>query len=249
MQNLVIETVKVDDLVPYANNAKLHPKEQVEQIAKSIQDFGNNDPIAVWHNKEGQLEVVEGHGRLMALKMLGEEECQVIVLDHMTDEQRRAYVHIHNKLTMNSEFDFDILNSELQELMEFEEFDFGDFGFSVVEIDDDLNEVFDQSYEDTPNIGKVVYEPKSTSHEVEELYRLEREDLLGMIRDIENEELKNMFIVRYQWFAEFNFAKVADYYAYQATPKEQRVFEALGLVLLDRDQMIQNGFAEVSGVI
>ena len=68
-----------------------------------------------------------------------------------------------------------------------------------------------------------------------------------LIAGIENDELRKMFEIRKQWFAEFNFAKVADYYAFQATPQEQRVFEALGMVLLDRDQLIENGFAKIVG--
>ena len=58
-----IEYVGIDTIKPYENNAKLHPAEQIEQIKKSIQDYGMNDPIAVWHD-----EIVEGHGRLMACK-------------------------------------------------------------------------------------------------------------------------------------------------------------------------------------
>ena len=54
-----------------------------------------------------------------------------------------------------------------------------------------------------------------------------------------------MLRLRAAWFTEFDFSKVADYYAYQATPEEQRVFEALGLVLLDKDQLIENGFANI----
>ena len=134
--DLTIETARVDDLVPYAGNAKVHPHEQIDQIAESIERFGNNDPIGVWHNEDGDLEIVEGHGRLMALKKLGFEECQVIVLDHLTDEQRRAYSLVHNKLTMNSGFDVEILKAELEKIanvnMEFAGFkvesDFEGFG-------------------------------------------------------------------------------------------------------------------------
>lgn len=62
--------IKMADIVPYENNVKLHPKEQIEQIKKSIVDFGNNDPIAVDENNV----IIEGHGRYEALKELGYEE-------------------------------------------------------------------------------------------------------------------------------------------------------------------------------
>ena len=119
-KNLAIEYVPIDSVVLYEKNAKLHPEEQIEQIAKSIQEFGFNDPIGIWNN-----EIVEGHGRFLAAKQLGIEEIPVIRLDDLTDEQRRAYMLAHNKLTMNSGFDINLLNEELASLS----FDMSDFGF------------------------------------------------------------------------------------------------------------------------
>lgn len=125
---LVVEEVATDSLVPYANNAKLHPHEQVDQIAKSIEEFGFSDPIAVWTNQDGELEIVEGHGRLLAAKLLGLESVPVVRLDHLTDEQRRAYTHVHNQLTLNSGFDFAVLDAELESL----NYEFEEFGFLLV---------------------------------------------------------------------------------------------------------------------
>ena len=119
-KKLVIEYVPIDSVVLYEKNAKLHPEEQIEQIAKSIQEFGFNDPIGIWNN-----QIVEGHGRFLAAKQLGIEEIPVIRLDDLTDEQRRAYMLAHNKLTMNSGFDINLLNEELANLS----FDMSDFGF------------------------------------------------------------------------------------------------------------------------
>ena len=67
MKNLIIDYVPIVDLKPYEGNAKLHPKEQIEQIKKSIKEFGFNDPVAVWRESE----IIEGHGRLIAAKELG----------------------------------------------------------------------------------------------------------------------------------------------------------------------------------
>lgn len=130
MPELKITELPVSELVEYANNAKLHPHEQVDQIASSIQEFGNNDPIAVWHNEDGEPEIVEGHGRVMALRKLGIQTAPVIYLDHLTDEQRRAYSLVHNKLTMNSDFDLGILAEEIAEL---DSFDMSEFGFALDE--------------------------------------------------------------------------------------------------------------------
>ena len=124
---LSIEYVNIDSIKPYENNAKIHSNEQIEQIKKSIQEFGNNDPIAVWNN-----EIVEGHGRYLALKQLNVKDIPIIRLDNLTDEQRKAYTIIHNKLTMNSDFDFDILNNELENIIDINMEDFGfDFDFDI----------------------------------------------------------------------------------------------------------------------
>lgn len=134
MPELEITTAKVSDLLPYVGNAKLHPHEQVEEIAQSIMEFGFNDPIAVWHNADGDMEIVEGHGRLLALKKLKRDECPIICLDHLSDAQRRAYTHVHNQLAIIEGFDLDILAQEIARIgIDLDDYGF-DFGFdSAVE--------------------------------------------------------------------------------------------------------------------
>lgn len=119
---LKIEYVPIEDIKPYSNNAKLHPAEQIEQIKSSIQQFGFNDPVAVWHD-----EIVEWHGRLIAATELGIDNIPIIRLDSLTDEQRRAYALVHNKLTMNSGFNFDLLQIELENIS----FDMSEFDFEI----------------------------------------------------------------------------------------------------------------------
>ena len=125
---LSVEYVDIDSIKPSERNAKLHPEQQIEQIKKSITDYGMRDPIGVWHG-----EIVEGHGRLMACKELGYKEIPIIRLDDLTDEQRREYMLVHNKTTMNSDFDFDILNAELEDLPDFD----AEFYEFELEIDDE----------------------------------------------------------------------------------------------------------------
>ena len=120
---LKIEYVDINSIKPYSKNAKLHPEEQIEQIKKSIEQFGMDDPIGIWKD-----EIVEGHGRLIACKKLGFTEVPIIRLDHLTDEERKAYTLAHNKLTMNSDFDLDILQEELNN---FDTIDMKDFGFDL----------------------------------------------------------------------------------------------------------------------
>lgn len=126
---LEIEYVPTSELKPYSGNAKKHPESQIEQIKESIEQFGFNDPIAVW--KDG--EIIEGHGRLMAAQELGIDTVPVIHLDELTDAQRKAYTLVHNKLTMNSGFDPDMLATELESIPEI---DMEQFGFEMPEIDD-----------------------------------------------------------------------------------------------------------------
>lgn len=130
-----IELLSIEKLKPYEKNAKKHPKEQIEQIKNSILKFGNNDPIAVWGDNN---IIVEGHGRYMALKQLGYKEVECIRLDHLTEEERKAYTLAHNKLTMNSDFDMDVLIAELEELQE-TDFDLSLTGFEMDELDSLLN--------------------------------------------------------------------------------------------------------------
>lgn len=120
---LQVEYVDISTIKPYKGNAKTHPKEQIEQIKKSMQEFGNIDPIGIWHN-----EIVEGHGRYLALKELGQTQVPIIRLDDLTDEQRRAYALVHNQLTMNSGFDLDALKVELDNIGEV---DLSDMGFDL----------------------------------------------------------------------------------------------------------------------
>ena len=120
MPQLEVVEIPIGQLVEYQGNAKLHPHIQVDQIANSIQEFGFNSPILAWHNDQGEPEIVAGHGRLMAARKMGMEKLPVVFLDHMTEEQRRAYILVDNKLTMNSDFDFEILADELGALNSFD---------------------------------------------------------------------------------------------------------------------------------
>lgn len=131
MERLKIEYIPIKELTAYVGNAKEHTREQIDQIKESIEQFGMNDPLAVWGKNN---TIVEGHGRMMAAQELGMEEVPVIRLDRLSDAERRAYTLVHNKLTMNTDFDVEMLNDELAELLNDDDFnvDMADFGFEDV---------------------------------------------------------------------------------------------------------------------
>ena len=131
-----IEVLHLNVLKPYENNAKIHTPTQVAQIAASIQEFGFNDPIAI---DEGNM-VLEGHGRLLALHSLGWTEAPCIRLVGLTEEQKRAYILVHNQLTMNSGWDFNVLDAELAQIDEIDmtAFDFDSIDVSVEDFGEDF---------------------------------------------------------------------------------------------------------------
>ena len=124
-----IEKVKLADIREYGMNAKLHPQSQIEQIKQSISDFGFNDPIAIDENNV----IIEGHGRFKAIQQLGWTEVECIRLPHMDEQQKKAYILAHNKLTMNTDFDPDMLAMEIESILDF---DMEDYGFDIPEVEE-----------------------------------------------------------------------------------------------------------------
>lgn len=143
---LKIDYLNKEELRPYANNAKIHTGEQIEQIKESIREFGFNDPIAIWHDNE----VIEGHGRLLAIMEMDEiKEVPVIRLDDLTDEQRRAYMLVHNQLTMNTGFDIDVLSLELDDIVDI---DMEQFGFDLNTDDEEKIERTEVAYKESISV-------------------------------------------------------------------------------------------------
>lgn len=230
--------IKIDDLKPYEKNAKIHTKEQIEQIKASINQFGMNDPIAVWGEEN---LIVEGHGRLEALKELGFKEVECIRLDHLTDEERKAYTLAHNKLTMNTDFDLSILDIELDSI---QLIDMEQFGFinEVLEInDEELDEVYTTKikipqYEITgeePHINDLVDDFK-VNELLEEINK-------SSITEEQREFLKKAATRLYT----FNYSNIAEYYAHQ-DKEMQELMEKLALVIIDIKSAIANGYVELS---
>jgi DNA modification methylase len=124
-----IELWLLDRLIPYARNPRTHSDAQIAQIAASIKAFGFNNPILV----DSKAGIIAGHGRLLAARKLGLEEVPVIVLDHLTDAQKRAYIIADNQLALNAGWDEELLRLELAALQG-EDFDVNLIGFDDEEL-------------------------------------------------------------------------------------------------------------------
>ena len=122
-----IEMWPLDRLRPYERNARTHSPEQVAQIAASIQEFGFTNPILV----DGSDGILAGHGRLAAAKDMGLAEVPVIVLDHLSAAQRKAYILADNQLALNAGWDMELLQQEVVGL------NLADFDLSLLGFDDD----------------------------------------------------------------------------------------------------------------
>jgi len=130
-----IEHVSVRSLRPYPRNARRHSKAQIKQIAASIERFGFTNPVLIAEDGE----IVAGHGRVAAAKLLGIETVPALRLSHLTVAERRAYVLADNKLALNAGWDREMLAIELQGLVDLD-FEVELSGFSLAEVDIVLDE-------------------------------------------------------------------------------------------------------------
>ena len=143
----------INELKPYKNNAKKHPQKQIDKIKKSIEEFGFNDPIGIDENNT----IIEGHGRYEALKQLGVKQVPCIELNNMNEEQKKAYILVHNKLNMDTGFDNSILNDEL---LSIDTIDMSEFDLDI-KLDDLFKENERHRTNDAYNLGIIDNENAS----------------------------------------------------------------------------------------
>lgn len=125
----------LEKLKPYERNSREHSPEQIKRIAESMKTFGFTNPILV----DGDNGIIAGHGRLSAAKELGLDKVPVIQLEHLTDEQRRAYIIADNRLAELSTWNNEILKSELSDLQELG-FNLDVIGFNETKLSELLSE-------------------------------------------------------------------------------------------------------------
>ena len=112
LNSIKIDYVKIGELREYSSNPKIHEEKQIQQIAKSIERFGFNNPILV----DERSEVIAGHGRLLAARLLKLDAVPVVRLIHLSEAEKRAYRIADNKLSENGRWDTDLLKLEFSEI-------------------------------------------------------------------------------------------------------------------------------------
>lgn len=230
---LKIEYLSVGSLKPYEKNAKKHPAEQVEHIANSIREFGFRQPLVLDKNNV----LVIGHGRLLAAKKLGLDTVPCVRADDLTDEQIKALRLADNK-TNESEWDFDLLGGELDDILGL---DMSMFGFDA-ETEDNENEGEYTKKTDIPQ-----YDVQGDDVSLEQL--VDREKALALIEEIEgsnvSEEEKTFLKLAARRHYVFNYKKIAEYYA-SASEEMQELMERSALVIIDYNNAIANGYIKLS---
>lgn len=125
------QLVDINKLVPYANNARTHNKEQILKLRSSLREFGFVNPVII----DKDYNVLAGHGRIMAAKEEGITEVPCVFVDHMSEAQKKAYILADNRMALDAGWDDELLAVEMQELQELG-FDLGLTGFDESEIAD-----------------------------------------------------------------------------------------------------------------
>jgi len=133
------EKVAIDSLIPYVKNARRHPAAQIMKIRSSLREFGFVNPVLV----DEKLNVIAGHGRIIAAKEEGFEEVPCVYIEGLSDAQRKAYIIADNKIALDTEWDEEMLKTDIKSLLE-EDIDSEAFGFT----EDELNELFKVMDED-----------------------------------------------------------------------------------------------------
>jgi len=246
-----IELWPLDRLKPYSRNARTHSPEQVAQIAASIVEFGFTNPILV-DSHDG---IIAGHGRLTAAQDLGLKTVPVVVLDHLSERQRKAYVIADNQLALNAGWDTDLLQAEVMALS------LADFNLDLLGFDDDIiadlidPEGIDRnnengSIDENPYSSKTdipPYEITGPKPELASIY--DDAKTIKLIKEIDESSLtedeKHLLRAAAYRHVVFNFQSIAEYYAH-SNAQVQKLMEDSAMVIVDIGKAIQEGWAKLS---
>ena len=248
----------IKDLTPDAHNANRHSQRGMGMMQTSLEECGFGDSMTV--DKHGN--VISGNGRLETLADMQMEDAIVVQSDgtrpvihqrtdlDLTKDTRAKRLAVLQNRVGQTNLEWDV--SELAQMAEdgvelddlFSEDEMTALLAGLEQSATDAEGGLDDKY--SPEIGTVLYEPKTTSHKTKDLYDATAADAFADdIAAIQDADLRRMLTLRTAFFTAFNYSRIADYYAYQATDPEKRVFEKMALVLLDLGQLIEHGYSKI----
>jgi hypothetical protein len=238
-QAKVIEK-QLDDLILWDKNPRAIHEVDYKRLKNLIKELGLFKPFLV--NQDNI--ILGGNMRYRVCKDLGYKEVYVSTVETkdetemfsyaLADNDRAGYYEedkVADLVLENPTLKLDLFKLDLGKQVTLDELYKRFTG-------DELSDEYSQK------LGEIIYEPKETNHKVSDLFQAETK-FDKEINALKNEEIKEMLKARVAYFSNFDFAKIADYYAYQASLEEKILFEKLALVLLDRDQLIENGFSKI----
>lgn len=251
-EKMKVEYWNVDKVIPYENNPRNNDS-AVSAVKSSIEEFGFVNPILV--DTDGV--IVAGHTRLKAAQELGMEKVPVVVADHLTEKQVKAYRIVDNSTASVAGWDIKLLELEIEDLPDI------DFELYGLDIDlDDLSATAEYVSLDgggdnggtkaerlrmyTPKVTTPIYEMRGIEPDVSEL--MDTEKCSELIRKIEDadvpEEVKSFLKLAAHRHVVFDYENIADYYAY-ADKEVQELMEDSALVIIDFNKAVENGFARI----
>lgn len=258
---IAVALTDLDDLKPYARNARKHSRDQVQQIVASIDEFGWTNPIL-----EDAGDIVAGHGRYEAATLLYAKGGRIklpngalipagtvptIDVSGWSEEKRRAYILADNRIAENATWDDELLKAELIFLRdEGDDFSLELTGFAGDLLLKALGEITTSGAKPDAYSKKIlapIYEPKGDRPEAAELY--DDGKARELIADIRAAALPDDVAAFLEKAAErhtvFDFRRIADFYA-SADAETQLLMERSALVIVDFDQAIESGFVKLT---
>lgn len=233
-------TVPISELIPYEKNARKHSDEQIKKIQASLREFGFVNPVLI----DANYGIISGHGRVEAAKREKITEVPCVMVEHLTEAQKKAYILADNRLAELASWDMDIVKEELEGLKVLD-FDTELTGFDFME---------DAAETENPYTGKTAIPQYEVTGEIPRLDELVESMKVGELEQeidsapIDEDEKTFLKIAAARHYA-FNFRKIAEYYANVASPDMQRLMEKSALVIIDIDDAIANGYVRLAGDI
>ena len=148
-----MKLLPIDELIPYVNNARTHSPEQINKLRASLREFGFINPVIIDRDKN----IIAGHGRVMAAREEGIKEVPCVLVDYLTEAQKKAYILADNRMALDAGWDEEMLRVEIESLQGV------DFDVSLTGFDEnEIAHIFDEeteAKEDDFNVEEELQKP------------------------------------------------------------------------------------------